>query len=112
MSASISEGSVFGMSSRLAILGCLWRSLGQASTSANSESDRIHFCHAAPPQGDDTAAATIHPATADITRADVVRHTKADTIATFARATGTGATSKQRRHGGCGMRRCTSYTSD
>ena len=27
-------------------------SLGQATTLAKSESDRIHFCHAAPPQGD------------------------------------------------------------
>src|SRR5262249_1599391 len=52
MSASISDGSVFGMSSRLAILGCLGRSLGQALTSAKSESDWIHFCHAAPPKGD------------------------------------------------------------
>jgi hypothetical protein len=27
-------------------------SLGQAPTSAKSESDLVHFCHAAPPQGD------------------------------------------------------------
>ena len=36
---------VFGMSSRLVILGCLGRSLDQATTLAKSESDRIHFCH-------------------------------------------------------------------
>jgi site-specific DNA recombinase len=40
------------MSSRLAILGRLGRSLGQAQASAKSESDRIPFCHAVPPQGD------------------------------------------------------------
>src|SRR5262249_55942401 len=34
---------VFGMSSRLAIPGRLWRSLGRAPTSAKSESDWIHF---------------------------------------------------------------------
>src|SRR5262245_65678206 len=48
MSASISEESVFGMSSRLAIVGCLGRSLGQMPTSAKSESDWIQFvtpCH-------------------------------------------------------------------
>ena len=28
-------------------------SLGQAPTSAKSESDLVHFCHAAPPQGDE-----------------------------------------------------------
>src|SRR5215471_2585996 len=42
------HGSVFGMSSRLAIVGRLWRSLGQAPTSAKSESEGIHFvtpCH-------------------------------------------------------------------
>src|SRR5215475_2757528 len=39
MSASISDGSVFGISSCLAILGCLGRSLGQAQASAKSESD-------------------------------------------------------------------------
>src|SRR5215813_14797958 len=37
MSASISDGSVFGMSSCLAILGCLGRSLGQAQASAKSD---------------------------------------------------------------------------
>jgi len=37
--------------SRLAILVCLGLSLGQAPTSAKSESDWIHFCHAASPQG-------------------------------------------------------------
>src|SRR5215510_1991228 len=42
------------MSSRLAIGGRLGRSLGQAPTSAKSESDWIHFCHAVPPQGDKT----------------------------------------------------------
>src|SRR5262245_51886918 len=31
----------------------LTRSLGQAPTSAKSESDWIHFCHTAAPQGDD-----------------------------------------------------------
>jgi len=44
------------MSSRLAILGRLGRSLGQAQASAKSESDRIPFCHAVPPQGDDQLA--------------------------------------------------------
>ncbi len=43
----------FRNESRLAILGCLGRSLGQAPTSAKSESDWIHFCHAVPPQEDD-----------------------------------------------------------
>src|SRR5215813_8069328 len=56
MSASISDGSVFGMSSRLAIVGRLGRSLGQTPTSAKSESDRIPFCHAVPPQGDENLA--------------------------------------------------------
>src|SRR5262249_8404422 len=52
MSASISDGSVFGMSSRLAILGCLGRSLrpnvsiGQVRIRLNS------LCHAELPQGD------------------------------------------------------------
>jgi len=59
MSASISDGSVFGISSRLAILGRLGRSLGQAPISAKPESDWIHFCHAAPPQGDALLGDTI-----------------------------------------------------
>src|SRR5262245_13083192 len=52
MSASISDGSVFGMSSRLVILGCLGHNLGQAPTSAKPELDWIHLCHAVLPQGD------------------------------------------------------------
>jgi hypothetical protein len=48
MSASISGGSVFGMSLRLAIVGRLGRSLSQTPPSAKSESDWIHYvtlCH-------------------------------------------------------------------
>jgi hypothetical protein len=37
-------------------IGCLGHSLGLAPTSAKSESDWIHFCHAAPPQGDQNTA--------------------------------------------------------
>jgi hypothetical protein len=43
MCASISDGSAIGMSSRLAIVSCLGRSLGQTPASAKSESAWIHF---------------------------------------------------------------------
>ena len=55
----------YGKSS-LVIIGRLWRSLGQTSTSAKSESDWIRICHVAPPKGYEAALESQSPTPQEI----------------------------------------------